>query len=63
VDGSGGRVGEKKVREFFGREKPMEKVLSWEMADGGRDGKSDGDGERRWRGKQKEGESEAAEME
>jgi len=30
LDGRGGGDGERKVREFFGREKLMEKVLSWE---------------------------------
>jgi len=52
--GDGGRPGEwmeveaeleRERLEFFGREKLMEKVLSCEMADGGRGGKSDGDGE------------------
>jgi len=36
---------EREMLEFLGREKLMEKVLSWEMADRERGGKSDGDGE------------------
>jgi len=36
---------EKDRRVFWMRKADWEKVLSWEMADGGRGGKSDGDGE------------------